>query len=209
MKKQLLTYFCLLFGAFLQGLSMSLFLFPHSIPSGGAAGLAILINHWFELPLGFSLWLANVVFLIFALKYFGYTWTFRTILSVATTSLTVSVFASEAILPHVHIIVDIIGGSIFFGIGVGLLIRAGASSGGMVIPALMIASYKKWSPGKVMMGINFCIFLLTSLVIDYKIVIFAIICQFISTNIIDFIYELNFRKAFRKVYTLSPNWRKR
>lgn len=205
MRKLLFTYCCLLFGAFLQGMSMSIFLFPHSIPSGGAAGLALLMNHWFQLPLGLALWLANIVFLFFALKYFGYTWTFRTILSVATTSVTVSILTSQLPFPHGHILLDMIGGSILFGIGVGILIRAGASSGGMVIPALMIASYKNWSPGKVMMGINLIIFLLTSLVIDYKIVVYAIICQFLSTNIIDFIYEFKFHK-FNVLYV---NWRKR
>lgn len=184
---------------------MSIFLFPHSIPSGGAAGLAILLNHWFHLSLGFSLWLANIVFLMFALKYFGFTWTIRTIISVATTSTVVSFLTSQVSLQHVNILFDIVGGSIFFGIGVGLLIRAGASSGGMVIPALMIANYKNWSPGKVMMGINFLIFLFTALVINYKIVIFAIICQFFSTNIIDYIY--NFK--FQKLTFLSSNWRKK
>ncbi|MHC0038561.1 YitT family protein [Pseudoneobacillus sp. C159] len=206
-KRFLLTYASLLIGALLQGLAMSLFLFPHAIPSGGAAGIALLINHWFEFPLGFSLWLANVVFLVFALKYFGYTWTIKTVLAVATTSLTVSFFTSSIMIPHSHILIDILAGSIIFGIGVGLLIRAGASSGGMVIPALMIATYKRWSPGKVMMGINFCIFLLTSLVIDYKIVIYAIICQLISTNIIDFIYVVNFRRVYYNL--LTPQSRKR
>jgi uncharacterized membrane-anchored protein YitT (DUF2179 family) len=205
MKKKLFIYFCLLFGAFLQGIAMSLFLFPHSIPSGGAAGLALLLNHWFHLSLGFSLWLANIVFLFFALNYFGYTWTLRTIISVATTSMTITLLTSQITLPHVHLFLDILGGSIFFGIGVGILIRAGASSGGMVIPALMIASYKNWSPGKVMMGINLLIFCLTALVIDYKIVIYAIICQFLSTNIIDFIYELK----LSKINVLYPNWRKK
>ncbi|MGG3470283.1 YitT family protein [Neobacillus pocheonensis] len=205
MKKTLLTYFCLLFGATLQGISMSVFLFPHSIPSGGAAGLAILLNHWFHLSLGFSLWLANIVFLMFALKYFGFTWTIRTIISVATTSTTVSFLTSQVPFQHINLLFDIVGGSIFFGIGVGLLIRAGASSGGMVIPALMIANYKNWSPGKVMMGINFFIFLLTALVINYKIVVFAIICQFFSTNIIDYIYQFK----FQKLSFLSASWRKR
>jgi uncharacterized membrane-anchored protein YitT (DUF2179 family) len=205
MKKSLLTYICLLFGAFLQGLSMSLFLFPHSIPSGGAAGLALLLNYWFHFSLGFSLWLANIVFLLFALNYFGFTWTLKTIISVGITSTTIILLTSHFTLPHVNIFLDILGGSLLFGIGVGILIRAGASSGGMVIPALMIASYKNWSPGKVMMGINLLIFLLTALIIDYKIVVYAVICQFFSTNIIDFIYQFK----FQKISVLTVNWRKR
>ncbi|MBS4220678.1 YitT family protein [Bacillus sp. FJAT-49711] len=205
MRKLLASYILLLVGAFVQGMAMSFFLFPHSIPSGGAAGLAILVNHWFGLPLGISLWLANAVFLIFAYQYFGSSWTFRTIIAVATTSTTVTILASQLPLPHIHIILDILAGSFFFGIGVGILIRVGSSSGGMVIPALMIASYKNWSPGKVMMGINLLIFLLTSLVIDYKIVVYAVICQFFSTNIIDYIYEFK----LQKLALLTPNWRKK
>jgi len=69
----------------------------------------------------------------------------------------------------------------------------------------MIASYKKWSPGKVMMVINLLIFLLTSLVIDYKIVVFAVICQFLSTHIIDYIYELR----IQRLALLTPYWRKK
>lgn len=203
--KPLLIYISLSLGAFLQGVAMSLFLFPNSIPSGGGAGLALLMNYTFHMPLGFSLWLANITFLLFALKYFGYRWTIRTIIAVAITSTTVSLLSTSFPPLHLHLFMDMMLGSIFFGIGVGLLIRAGASSGGMVIPALMIASYKNWSPGKVMMGINLFIFLLTSLVIDYKIVIYAVICQFLSTHIIDFIYELK----FPRIFALSMNWRKR
>lgn len=204
MKKSIFVFLVLPIGAFLQGLAMSLFLFPHSIPSGGAAGLAILMNHLFQLPLGFSLWLANGVFLLFALKYFGYTWTIKTIISVAITSTTVTITTSQIHLPHTHLLLDMLVGSVLFGIGVGLLIRVGSSSGGMVIPTLMIASYKNWSPGKTMFGLNLFIFSLTAFIVNYKIVFYAIICQFLSTHIIDIIYELN----IRKINLLSVNWRK-
>lgn len=189
MNRFILTYIIILIGAILQGLAMAIFLFPHSIPSGGAAGIAILINYWLHLPLGFSLWLANFVFLLFALKYFGYSWTMRTMISVATTSLTVSITSANFILPHIHLLFDLIIGSIIFGIGIGLLIRCGSSSGGMVIPALMISTHYSLSPGKVMLVINLFIFIITASVIDMKIVFYAIFCQAISTKIIDFIYH--------------------
>jgi len=205
MYRTMMIYILLLSGAVLQGLAMSLFLFPHSIPSGGGAGLALLMNHLLDLPLGFALWLANAVFLLFALQYFGFRWVFRTILAVGITSTTVSLVSGFVTLDRVHLIPDMAAGSILFGIGVGLLIKAGASSGGMVIPAMMIANYKRLPPGKVMFWINMLIFLLTSIVINYKIVIYAVICQFFSTNIIDFIHKLRLsRPSF-----LTANWRKR
>lgn len=205
MVKQIIVYILLFFGAIIQGLAMSLFLFPHNIPSGGGAGLAILLNHFFHLPLGFALWIANAVFLIFALNYFGFTWTIKTILSVATTSLTVSYMTENVFLTHIHIGLDLLLGSIFYGIGVGTLIRVGSSSGGMVIPSLMIARISNWNPGVVMFWINLCIFLLTSVVIDYKIILFAIICQFLSTRVIDYIYVLE----VPKIPSLSLSWRRK
>jgi uncharacterized membrane-anchored protein YitT (DUF2179 family) len=178
-------------GAFLQGMSMSFFLFPHSIPSGGAAGFTILLNYWFGMPYGVALWFVNVFFLFFALNYFGKRWTVRTILSVFITSVTISILSVYLPIPHINLFFDIIIGSTLFGIGVGLLIRVGSSSGGMVIPALMIATHHHWSPGKTLMGINLFIFLLTSFVIDYTIIVYAIFCQLISTMIIDYINDLS------------------
>ncbi|REJ28793.1 MAG: membrane protein [Caldibacillus debilis] len=199
--KASVSFFCLLLGAVLQGAAMALFLFPHSVPSGGAAGLAILIHHWFRLNHGISLWLVNAFFFLFALRHFGYMWTFRTIFSVALASFTISTLSGQMRLPHGPLPFDLFAGSVIFGAGVGLLIRAGASSGGMVIPALLIAERKNWSPGKVLFGINLFIYLLTSFVIDYKIVLYAILCQFLSSRIIDFVFRWDWAgllPAFRR-----------
>jgi len=190
MTKSITTYLLIFIGAIMQGVGMSLFLFPHDIPSGGAAGLAILFNYFFKMPLGAGLWVVNFIFLTVALKYFGYSWTMRTMFAVTITSITVSILTSIVKLPHTHLFIDLLSGSIIFGIGVGLLIRNGASSGGMVIPALMISNSYHIRPGKVMFFINISIFLLTSIVINWNIVIFAVLCQGISTKIIDFINEL-------------------
>lgn len=190
MKKHIIIYLLLLIGAVFQGVGMSLFLFPHDIPSGGAAGLAILLNYFLRMPLGIGLWIVNFIFLTVALKYFGYSWTMRTMFAVTVTSITVSLLTTFVSLPHIHIIVDLVMGSIIFGIGVGLLIRNGASSGGMVIPALMISYSYRIRPGRAMFFINISIFLLTSIVINWKIVIFAVMCQWVSTKIIDFVNEV-------------------
>lgn len=205
MKRKLLLFLGLLFGAIVQGFAMAVFLFPHSIPSGGAAGVAVLLNHWFNIPHGLALWITNVAFLFFAVKYFGHSWTLRTIFAVAVTSLTVSLLSNWLYVPHVHLLVDLVAGAVIFGFGVGLLIRSGASSGGMVIPALMIASAKGWNPGKVLLGINLTVFLLAAVAIDYKIIVYAVICQLLSTQLIDFLYQIQFNLW----KSLAFHWRKK
>ncbi|HET7628098.1 MAG TPA: YitT family protein [Bacillales bacterium] len=172
-------------GGMLQGMSMALFLFPHHIPSGGAAGLAILLNHFLHLPLGIALWFVNFSMLLFAIHWFGIPWTLRTMYAVTVTSLTIGFFDRFTDMPHVHLGIDLLAGSILFGLGVGLMIKYGASSGGMVIPALAIAAYRREPPGRTMFWMNLGVFLLTATVIDFKIVLFAVTCEWASTKIID------------------------
>lgn len=193
MKREIRNYLFLTVGAIFQGLSMALFLFPHGVPSGGAAGIAILMNHWLFIPLGVALWLTNFVLLSFAIYWFGMLWTLRTMYSVTVTSFTVHVVDQYVHLANESLFIDLIWGSFVFGVGVGMLIRYGASSGGMVIPSLVIATLKNISPGKVMFWINMTIFMITASVIEWKIVFYAIFCQWFSTQIIDIVYKLNFR----------------
>lgn len=174
-------------GGILQGSAMAIFLFPHNIPSGGAAGLAVLINYWLPLPMGLSLWIVNFFLMAFAIHWFGYIWTFRTMFSVTVTSVTISLIQSYLHLPQIHLLVDILCGSLLFGIGVGILIKNGASSGGLVIPALALSKFRNIPPGKAMFWLNLSIFTLDATIIDAKIAGFAILCQWISTKIIDYI----------------------
>jgi uncharacterized membrane-anchored protein YitT (DUF2179 family) len=192
--RHVISYVYLTCGALIQGIGMALFLFPNSIPSGGAAGIAVLLNYWLHISIGVSLWFSNLMSLSMSLKYFGYGWTIRTIYSVSIASFTVNWVTAFWPLPEWNIAVDILCGALFYGIGVGILIKHGSSSGGMVVFALILAIYKKWSPGKAMFWINISIFVLTAIVIDSKIVIYAVFCQFLSTKLIDFVdnYRIDF-----------------
>lgn len=203
--KEIERYAFLTIGAIIQGIAMSLFLFPHGIPSGGAAGIALLSNHWLNLSLGISLWIANFALLAAAIYWFGYAWTIRTMFSVSVTSFTVQFFETYMTIPHYNLLLDILFGGLFFGIGVGILIRNGASSGGMVILALIIASLKKSTPGKATFWINFTIFLITASVIEWKIVFYAIGCQWLSTKTIDIVYSLK----LPPLMTDQMAWRKK
>nr|MBA5586895.1 YitT family protein [Anaerobacillus isosaccharinicus]QOY34896.1 YitT family protein [Anaerobacillus isosaccharinicus] len=177
------------FGALLQGLAMSIFLFPHDIPSGGAAGIAILMNYFFLLPNGVSLWLFNFFLLLLALKWLGKSKAFATIYAITITSVTISVIEFSHLPLGKLVVMDLVIGAVIFGCGVGLLFRNGSSSGGMAIIALLIEKYRGKRPGRSMFFINTSIFLLISFIKDWKIILLAILCQWISTRVIDYVYQ--------------------
>ncbi len=183
------TFIYLTIGAIIQGLGMGLFLFPHHIPSGGAAGIAILNEYFWNVPHGWTLWLVNVPLLFAALKYLGATSAGKTIFSVTVTSLTVDLIG--LLLPRAISIpwIDLVFGACLFGIGVGILFKNGASSGGMAILAQIFANVFKRAPGQMMFWINGVIFFLTAFVIGWWIFLFAICTQWLGTQVLDRVYN--------------------
>jgi uncharacterized membrane-anchored protein YitT (DUF2179 family) len=181
-------------GAFLQGLAMAVFLFPHAIPSGGVAGIAILNDYFFHIPLALTLWIINFGLLLIAVKKLGKQTALWTIYCVAVTSVTVDWLTSLIQNPVNNILFDVIYGSLIFGIGVGILFRYGASSGGMDILALIIAKWTGKKPGTILFWINSIVLLLTAMTIGYEIILFAVMAQWISTKIIDYVRIAQFQK---------------
>ncbi|WP_209124868.1 YitT family protein [Alkalihalobacillus sp. BA299] len=177
-------------GAVLQGLSMSLFLFPHAIPSGGAAGVAILFEHLLSIKYELTLWVFNFFLLAIAYKWIGLFSVLKTLYSVTMTSITIGLvnpFLSGTIS---FVYTDMFFGAFLFGFGVSLLFVSGASSGGIAIIVHVLHKKFNLMPGKLLFIFNSVIFLSLAIVIDLVLLIFALATQFISAKIIDLFYKM-------------------
>ncbi|CAM3546802.1 MULTISPECIES: YitT family protein [Paenibacillus] len=191
-------------GAIIQGFAMAVFLFPHAIPSGGGAGIAVLLNHAFGLPMSFGLWLANTIFLVFTVQYLGSISAFGTVYVITVTSVSVNFFEVFVDPPFKNVWIDLLFGSVILGTGVAMLIRQRVSNGGIGFVALAIYKYKGINPGTSLFWMNGIIFALTAYVIDWKIIILAVGCQWMSTRIINWIHQFPAPKT-----TYAPAWRKK
>ncbi|MDE5415296.1 YitT family protein [Alkalihalobacterium chitinilyticum] len=177
-------------GSILQGLAMSLFLFPHAIPSGGAAGIAILFEHLFSIKYELSLWTFNFLLLAIAYKWIGWFSVIKTLYSVSVTSLTIGLMSSLSLGPLSSVYIDMLLGALIFGFGVSLLFISGASSGGIAIIVHILHKQINVMPGKLLFLFNSAIFLSLAITIDWVILLYALITQFISAKIIDLFYKL-------------------
>ncbi|HLR79430.1 MAG TPA: YitT family protein [Bacillota bacterium] len=175
-------------GGIIQGFGMGLFLFPNAIPSGGAGGIAILLNHLFLLDISVSLWIVNFFMLLTGVKELGKRFALWTIVGMTMTSLSVHFFEHNIVIVHRNLFYDLILGSVFLGTGIGILMRQGVSNGGAGVVAFVIALRRNILPGKPLFIINGVIFIMTSIIINWKIVFLALMSQWISTRVIDFIY---------------------
>ncbi|MFD2630398.1 YitT family protein [Oceanobacillus kapialis] len=190
-------------GGILQGIGMGLFLFPHFIPSGGAGGIAVLLNYWFHIHTGLALWLVNSSMLLVAVKYLGKRVAVWTVIGITMTSASIAFFEQTVIIGNRNLLVDFFCGSLLLGTGIGLLMRQSVSNGGVGVIALIVAHKRSISPGQPLFWINCSVFIFTAIVIDWKIILLALGSQWIATRIVNLICQLNFYPS----YTLS--WRKK
>lgn len=174
-------------GSMIQGFAMAVFLFPHAIPSGGGAGIAVLLNHEFNIPISLGLWFSNFIFLVFTVQYLGSVSAFGTVYVITITSVSVNFFEVFLRSPFQNVWIDLLFGSLFLGTGIAILMKQRVSNGGIGYVALAIYKYKKIHPGTSLFWMNGFIFAFTAYVIDWKIIICAVLCQWLSTRIINWL----------------------
>jgi uncharacterized membrane-anchored protein YitT (DUF2179 family) len=142
-------------GLFINALGWTIFLIPAKITGGGVSGIATLIFYATGIPMGIPYLILNGILLIISFRILGTKFVFRTIYSVLILSLFYSLL--QTVFKH-GIVEDtfmssVIGG-ILGGVGVGIVLSQGGSTGGTDIIALMVNKYHNISPGRMILYLD-------------------------------------------------------
>lgn len=133
----------ILLGNVLYALTLKLFLLPANLASGGATGIALAVSHLTGLSVSGVLLAVNVGMLILGLFMLGKAFVVTTLLS--TFVMPAALEAAERIFGDFVLTQDLLLCTLFSGLGVGIalgiVIRTGASTGGMDIPPLILFKY--------------------------------------------------------------------
>ena len=138
MKKDILKDACfIVIGTVLMAVGINLFLAPNRISGGGVTGIGTVMLHFFGINISFTNLFINSVLLLFGYRMLGKYAIVKTVLG--TISLTVFLELVNIFTPYTDdLIVASISGGLFMGLGIGLVIKRGASTGGSDFFALMI-----------------------------------------------------------------------
>ncbi len=137
------SIFMILTGSFLYSLTVKLFLVPANLMSGGATGIALMVNHLTDFPIPAFLLIFNIAALIAGFFTLGKKFVATTIIS--------SLFSPVALefldrtLGEIVITENLLLNAIFAGLGIGIslgiVMREGASTGGTDIPSMILNKY--------------------------------------------------------------------
>ena len=158
-KNKLLSIVFILLGNALHAACVTLFLLPADLISCGTTGIGLVMEHVFDIPLSAFIFVFNVVMLVVGWLILGKTFAMTTALSSLLYPFILEFMTW--LLGDVHMTDNILLNTLFAGMGLatglGIVIRAGASTGGMDIPPLVLKKYLGIPVSLSLGAFDFCI----------------------------------------------------
>ena len=184
-------------GAVIASLSLTLILMPNNMEPGGISGIAVIINNLTGglIPVGALIAALNLPIFILGWKFLGRKFIIKSIIGALLYSGLTYLFEflfkniQIQVLNGLDMILLAVYGGVMYGIGIGLVLKGGASTGGTdIIAKLMLRKLSWLSLGQILLG--FDIILLIVLAITYKSIpaaLYSGIALFIDTRMVDIV----------------------
>ena len=187
-------------GAVITALSMRLFLVPNKIAPGGVSGLATVIQYVTGIPAGTFMLCINIPLFLLALKDEGWKFVLYTLYGVAVMSLGTDYLPVPCVSDNLFL--STIFGGLLMGFGLGLMLRAGGSSGGTALMAQLVHKFVPFiSIAWVMFAIDFIVVALSGVLFTLELALYSTIALFIVSKVVDRVVE-GFNTA-KSIYIIS------
>lgn len=167
------SYVLITLGVSLYALGWAMFLTPNSMIGGGVTGFSAILEYAFGIPISITYFVLNILLLLIGTKILGTGFGSKTIYAIITTSIMLAVTKDHIPTDFIaefsqdsKIVCTVLGG-IMAGVGIGLSMSQGGSTGGTDIIALIWCKYRPASPGKVILIIDIIIILSSLLFPSY------------------------------------------
>ena len=195
------------FGNFLYALAVKLFLIPADLVTGGTTGIALVMNHLWGVPVSLFVLIFNVAMLALGWLFLGRGFALTTLAS--TFLYPASLEICNVLFGELVLTKDLLLCTIFSGAGIGLalgiVIRAGASTGGMDIPPLVFQKLFRIPVSASMYCFDFCILLLQMMFRPVENVLYGVVLILIYTIVLDKMLLIGSNRTESKI--ISPKFR--
>lgn len=188
-------YLMITFGVVLVAFGLDAFLIPNKLAAGGVSGLATVIYYTakdafgINLPVGIQMLIMNVFLLALAIRLRGWRYGARTIYGAVALSLAVDLLAwVPNLAPHDRLLAVLYGGAIS-GIGLGLVFRSAANTGGTDIIAQLLAPKVPLGTGQLLLAADAIVTLAAAFKFGPALALYGLLAVFVSGTTIDVVLE--------------------
>ncbi|WP_304960494.1 YitT family protein [Thomasclavelia cocleata] len=208
MKKRIYETIIIIIGNFILALGLCAFITPVGLITGGASGIGIAIKSLMNINISYTVYAINIIMFIIGYFYFGKKFATGTLLSTFLYPTFLAVLEKVPQLQNItnDVLLSTLYAGLCIGLGLGLVLRVGASTGGMDIPPLII-NKKTGISIAWLINIFDCIILVFQVVfcpIIIEQVLYGITVVIITTIVMDKVIMLGETKV--QVTIISPKW---
>ncbi len=140
MNAKIKDWTAIILGNTINAFAVALFILPNGLAMGGSTGIALTVNHFFNVPLSLFVLIFNIAMFILGAMLLGRKFAVTTAISTFYYPFMLEVF--QKIIGSYSVTDDIFLNTffagLFMGASLGIVVRAGASTGGMDVPPLVL-----------------------------------------------------------------------
>src|SRR5699024_10784852 len=188
MKKRAIELFFIILGSFIFALAVNLFVIPNDLGEGGVTGLTIIFYYLYGWSPGLVSLVINGALLIVGYRFLSRNTTIYTIIAVIFNSLFLHLTHNWTIESN-EIIVNAIFGGVLFGVGIGLIIRAGGTSAGRPFLASITKKYLGLIISYGLLFFDLIAVFSSYFIIGAEKLMLTIVMLYIGTKVMEFIIE--------------------
>ncbi|OPZ72895.1 MAG: hypothetical protein BWY80_01039 [Firmicutes bacterium ADurb.Bin456] len=192
-------------GASLIAVSFNAFVIPYGLLSGGISGLALLGNYILNIPVYLGIFLLNIPVFLWGIRVLD-----KRLMaySAAGTLVLIAVLPLSRPfipVPELDLFLACIFSGIGSGLGLGIVIRNGASTGGSDIISMIMKKKKNISIGTTMFCFNAAVLVPSLYFFDLKIAMYTAISMWVAGKVADTVIEgFNRHKSVMIISDKSP-----
>lgn len=205
-QKHIVSILLILLGNALVALGVSCFVLPSGLVMGGATGIGLIGNHFFGADIAVVTYIINIFFFIIGMIFKGKRFAAGIIISTLTYPGFLFIFKS---IPNFHysgsdIMLSAIFAGIIIGVGEGLILRNGSSSGGIEVMNIIINDKTGIPIAALVNIVDIAILAVQALFSSVEQVLYGIILTFLLSMALNRVLFMGEKKV--QVTVISPGY---
>ena len=186
-KYMILDFILIFIGCIIASLGVNLFLVNAQLLSGGATGVALILQYLYSIPSGITVFLINIPLFFISYKMLNKKFTLYT--AVGMISLSISLMLTKPLSKLVRVddlLLYCIYGGLLCGLGYGLVFSRNGSTGGTdIITMVLRKKFSNFEIGKLSFGLNCVIVFIGALIFGLPKALYTLISMFVQGVVVD------------------------
>lgn len=204
-----IDYLYIIFGTLILAIGINVFMTPNKISAGGVTSVGTILFHKFKTPMSVTNLVCNIVLFVFGYRKLGK----YAVIQTASGILFLSLFLQlTTLIPYYKaessggdMLIASVTGGVLMGIGIGLVVRRGASTGGSDFAGLILKRVLPHIPlATIIMVIDWTIVLISGMVFkSIPVTFYSLLALFVCSLLTDRI--MTFGDKAKMVQIISPH----